>query len=146
MINLELLIQKSRDLLQELVDGTHELIQRSTPATWGELQQELEEKLIPILYKLFNEIGGLKVIPTITLPDGITSTSLVSQSEMTQYVTNTLNVWLASLMEQVKAAKNNTIYSLQPVIVAVKKIPKVITINVASGITEIPKPAIEVEV
>ena len=130
MINLELLIQQSRDLLQELVDGTHELIQRSTPATWGELQQELIDYGIPVLKKLYEPIGGLTVIPEVNLPNGVTSTSLVSQSEMVQFVTNTLDTWLFSLMDRVKEASKNTIYRLQPVITAIHYIPRKIHIEI----------------
>ena len=83
-------IAKAQAALEKLQSGTYEIVTRSTPATWEDLREDLETKLIPILYELFNEIGGLKVIPTVTLPDGVTSTSLVSQSEMTQVVTNTL--------------------------------------------------------
>ena len=132
MINLELLIQQSRALLQELENGTHELIQRSTPATWGELQDKLVTYGIPLLKKLYEPIGGLTVIPEVNLPDGVTSTSLVSQSEMVQFVTNTLDTWLASLIERVWLARKNTIYAMQPLITTVhyvpKKVPIIITI------------------
>lgn len=142
MINLELLIQQSRDLLQELVDGTHELIQRSTPATWGELQQELIDYGIPVLKKLYEPIGGLTVIPEVNLPDGVTSTSLVSQSEMVQFVTNTLDTWLASLIERVWLARKNSIHSLQPLIATVHYVPRKIPIEVALAPPNVIKPTI----
>lgn len=121
MINLEALIRQSQELLQELKDGTHELIERSTPATWGELQQKLIDYGIPILKKLYEPIGGLTVIPEVNLPDGVTSTSLVSQSEMVQFVTNTLDTWLASLMDRVKKASENTVFSFEPIILKTLK-------------------------
>lgn len=62
-------------------------------------------------------------IPTIELPDGVVSTSLVSQSEMVQFVTNTLNVWQAKMWKIAEAAENDTIYSFQPLIVAAKYQP-----------------------
>lgn len=130
MINLELLIQQSRALLQELKDGTHELIQRSTPATWGELQNELVTYGIPILKKLYEPIGGLTVIPEVNLPDGVTSTSLVSQSEMVQFVTNTLDTWLAALIERVWLARKNTIYAFQPIITTVHYVHRKIPIDI----------------
>lgn len=136
MINLELLIQQSKALLQELKDGTHELIQRSTPATWGELQNELVTYGIPVLKKLYEPIGGLTVIPEVNLPDGVTSTSLVSQSEMVQFVTNTLDTWLFSLMDRVKEAAKNTIYTFEPLITLTVVPPPEITIDIP--IFEIP--------
>lgn len=144
MINLQALIEASKAALEELKNGTHEIITRSTPATWEDLREDLETKLIPILYELFNEIGGLKVIPTVTLPDGVTSTSLVSQSEMTQFVTNTLNVWMAALMEQVKKARKNTIYTFTPGILAYKYIPFTFPINVSNIYNNITPPQISV--
>lgn len=62
-------------------------------------------------------------IPTIELPDGVVSTSLVSQSEMVQFVTNTLNVWQAKMWKIGEEAKEDTIYSFQPLIVAAKFVP-----------------------
>lgn len=130
MINLEALIRQSQELLQELKDGTHELIERSTPTTWGELQQKLVDYGIPILKKLYEPIGGLIVIPEINLPDGVTSTSLVSQSEMVQFVTNTLDTWLVSLIERVWLARKNTIYAIQPLITHIHYIPRKITVSI----------------
>lgn len=144
MINLELLIQQSRALLQELKDGTHELIQRSTPATWGELQDELVTYGIPILKKLYEPIGGLTVIPEVNLPDGVTSTSLVSQSEMVQFVTNTLDTWLVGLMDRVKKAAENTIYSMRPLITTVHYIPRKIPIKVILPVPDIVNPIITI--
>ena len=137
-------IAKAQAALEKLQSGTYEIISRSTPATWEDLREDLETKLIPILYELFNEIGGLKVIPTVTLPDGVTSTSLVSQSEMTQFVTNTLNVWMAALMEQVKKARKNTIYTFTPGVLAYKYIPFTFPINVSNIYTNITPPQISV--
>ena len=130
MINLQALIQASKDLLKELEDGTHEIITRSTPATWEDLQSDLEEKLVPILKKLYDQIGGLMEQPTVILPDGVTSTSLVSQSEMTQFVTNTLNTWLADLEDRVKKARQNTIY-FQPAITTVHYIPRKVRVPIS---------------
>lgn len=110
-------------LLQSLRDKTHPLIIRTTPSTWEELRAELERQLVPILLKLWEPIGGLMPIPTIELPDGVVSTSLVSQSEMVQFVTNTLNVWQAKMWKIVEAAESNTIYSFQPIIVTAKYMP-----------------------
>ena len=137
-------IAKAQAALEKLQSGTYEIVTRSTPATWEDLREDLETKLIPILYELFNEIGGLKVIPTVTLPDGVTSTSLVSQSEMTQFVTNTLNVWMAALMEQVKAAKKGTIYSLTPAVLAYKYVPFTYPISLSQPLGNIVKPTISV--
>lgn len=110
-------------LLQSLRDKTHPLIQRTTPSTWEELRAELERQLVPILLKLWEPIGGLMPIPTIDLPDGVVSTSLVSQSEMVQFVTNTLNVWQAKMWKIAEAAEEDSIYSFQPLIVAAKYVP-----------------------
>lgn len=123
MINLQALIEASKAALEELKNGTHEIITRSTPATWEELREDLEEKLVPILMRLYNQIGGLMQQPEVILPDGVTSTSLVSQSEMTQFVTNTLNTWLADLEDRIRKAKDNTIYSMQFVAVETEVIP-----------------------
>ena len=138
MINLEALIRQSQELLQELKDGTHELIERSTPATWGELQQKLIDYGIPILKKLYEPIGGLTVIPEVNLPDGVTSTSLVSQSEMVQFVTNTLDTWLASLIERVWLARRNTIYAFQPIITRVHYVPRKIPIDIKVPAISVP--------
>ena len=61
------------------------------------------------------------MIPEVNLPDGVTSTSLVSQSEMVQFVTNTLDTWLASLMDRVKKASENTVFSFEPIILKTLK-------------------------
>lgn len=144
MIDLQALIQASKDLLKELEDGTHEIITRSTPATWEDLRSDLETKLIPILKKLYDQIGGLMQQPTVVLPDGVTSTSLVSQSEMTQFVTNTLNTWLADLEDRIREARKNTIYSLQPAVLAYKYVPFTFPINVGAALPTLSKPAISV--
>lgn len=138
MISLELLIQQSKALLQELKDGTHELIQRSTPATWGELQDKLVTYGIPILKKLYEPIGGLTVIPEVNLPDGVTSTSLVSQSEMVQFVTNTLDTWLVGLMDRVKEASEQTVFELPPKLFVYKKEPTVVNVDYDGYVFEEP--------
>lgn len=142
MINLQALIQASKDLLKELEDGTHEIITRSTPATWEDLRSDLEEKLVPILKKLYDQIGGLMEQPTVILPDGVTSTSLVSQSEMTQFVTNTLNTWLSDLEDRIKEARKNTIYSLTPVVAGYKYVPFTLVVDLAAPLDNIVKPTI----
>lgn len=131
MINLQALIQASKDLLKELEDGTHEIITRSTPATWEDLRSDLETKLVPILKKLYDQIGGLMEQPTVVLPDGVTSTSLVSQSEMTQFVTNTLNTWLSDLEDRIREARKNSIYSIIPSVAVVHYIPRKIHLPVS---------------
>lgn len=61
--------------------------------TWGEFLTFLSTEL-----QYFKQKGGITVNPpTVVLPDGVTTTTLISQSEMTQFVTNTLNVWLANI-------------------------------------------------
>lgn len=66
---------------------------RATPCTWGQLQTWLTTELARI-----KQEGQIMINPPeVILPDGITTTSLVSQSEMTQFVTNTLNVWQAGI-------------------------------------------------
>lgn len=61
--------------------------------TWGEFIAFLSTEL-----QYFKQKGGIQVNPpTVVLPDGVTTTTLISQSEMTQFVTNTLNVWIASI-------------------------------------------------
>lgn len=142
MIDLQALIQASKDLLKELEDGTHEIITRSTPATWEDLRSDLETKLVPILKKLYDQIGGLMQQPTVVLPDGITSTSLVSQSEMTQFVTNTLNTWLADLEDRIRKAKEQTIYSLTPVVAGYKYVPFTVVVDLAAPLGNIVKPVI----
>lgn len=142
MIDLQALIQASKDLLKELEDGTHEIITRSTPATWEDLRSDLETKLVPILKKLYDQIGGLMQQPTVILPDGVTSTSLVSQSEMTQFVTNTLNTWLSDLEDRIREARKGTIYSLQPAVLAYKYVPFTVTIDVTASLQEIINPNI----
>lgn len=131
MIDLQALIQASKDLLKELEDGTHEIITRSTPSTWEDLRSDLETKLVPILKKLYDQIGGLMQQPTVILPDGVTSTSLVSQSEMTQFVTNTLNTWLADLEDRIREARKNSIYSIIPSVAVVHYIPRKIHLPVS---------------
>lgn len=130
MINIQALIESSRELLEQLQNGTHEIISRASPTTWEELRSDLETKLVPILYELYSKIGGLMQPPTIELPDGVTSTSLVSQSEMTQFVTNTLDVWLCDLMERIEKVRQNTIYTLQPAVLTLKRVPFTFPINV----------------
>ena len=123
MINLQALIEASKAALEELKNGTHEIITRSTPATWEDLREDLEEKLVPILKRLYDQIGGLMQQPEVILPDGVTSTSLVSQSEMTQFVTNTLNTWLLDLEDRIEKVKNMSFFSLIPSVVAYKYKP-----------------------
>lgn len=144
MIDLQALIRASKDLLKELEDGTHEIITRSTPATWEDLRSDLEEKLVPILKKLYDQIGGLMEQPTVILPDGVTSTSLVSQSEMTQFVTNTLNAWLSDLEDRIKEARKGTIYTLQPAVLAYKYVPFTYPVNVIAALPDLAKPSITV--
>lgn len=61
--------------------------------TWGEFITFLSTEL-----QYFKQKGGIQVNPPeVVLPDGVTTTTLISQSEMTQFVTNTLNVWLANI-------------------------------------------------
>ena len=85
------------------------------------------------------------MIPEVNLPDGVTSTSLVSQSEMVQFVTNTLDTWLVGLMDRVKKASEDTIYGIRPLITTfhkvVRKIP--VYINMPDNIPQ--KPIISVE-
>lgn len=145
MIDLQALIQASKDALEELQNGTYEIITRSTPATWEDLREDLETKLVPILEKLYIQIGGLMQHPTVVLPDGVTSTSLVSQSEMTQFVTNTLNTWLADLEDRIKEAKKDTIYSLLPIITTIHYVPRKIPINITIPYVNIENPVISVE-
>ena len=130
MINLQALIEASKAALEELKNGTHEIITRSTPATWEDLREDLEEKLVPILKRLYDQIGGLMQQPEVILPDGVTSTSLVSQSEMTQFVTNTLNTWLADLEDRITKARKNTIY-FQPAVTTVHYIPRKVIVPVS---------------
>lgn len=134
-------------LLQSLRDKTHPLIQRTTPSTWEELRAELERQLVPILLKLWEPLGGLMPIPTIDLPDGVVSTSLVSQSEMVQFVTNTLNVWQAKMWKIAEEAESNTIYSFQPLIVAAKYVPVQVGPDINPVIYDpaVAKPAITTE-
>lgn len=61
--------------------------------------------------------------PTVILPDGVTGTSLVSQSEMTQFVTNTLNTWLADLEDRIEKVRNMSFFSLIPSVTAYKYKP-----------------------
>lgn len=133
MINIQALIDSSRELLEQLQNGTHEIISRASPTTWEELRSDLETKLVPILYELYSKIGGLMQPPTIELPDGVTSTSLVSQSEMTQFVTNTLDVWLCDLMERIDKATKQTIYALRPAVATFKLVPRVVNFKAPSA-------------
>ena len=142
MIDLQALIRASKEALEELKNGSYEIITRSTPATWEDLREDLETKLIPILKKLYDQIGGLMQQPTVILPDGVTSTSLVSQSEMTQFVTNTLNTWLADLEDRIEKAKKNTIYSLTPVVAGYKYVPFTVVVDLAAPLGNIAKPVI----
>ena len=144
MINLQNLIERSRSLLKELEDGTLNIITRSNPSTWEELREELETELIPILKKLYDQIGGLMEQPTVVLPDGVTSTSLVSQSEMVQFVTNTLNTWLTDLEERVKKAREQTIFSMQPTVLAYKYVPFTFPIDVSTPLQVVTNPSISV--
>ena len=144
MIDLQALIRASKEALEELQNGTYEIITRSTPATWEDLRSDLETKLIPILKKLYDQIGGLMQQPTVILPDGVTSTSLVSQSEMTQFVTNTLNTWLADLEDRIREAKKNTIYTLQPAVLTYKYVPFTHPVNVSVMLPDLARPIISV--
>lgn len=54
------------------------------------------------------------MIPEVNLPDGVTSTSLVSQSEMVQFVTNTLDTWVVTLLQKVEEASKASLYILWP--------------------------------
>lgn len=68
---------------------------RAQPSTWGALATWLTTELARI-----KQEGRIMIDPPqVILPDGVTTTSLVSQSEMTQFVTNTLNTWLATMGE-----------------------------------------------
>ena len=61
--------------------------------TWGEFLTFLSTELQNIKERI-----GIPVNPpSVVLPDGVTTTTLISQSEMTQFVTNTLNVWQAGI-------------------------------------------------
>lgn len=144
MIDLQALIRASKEALEELKNGSYEIITRSTPATWEDLREDLETKLTPILKKLYDQIGGLMQQPTVILPDGVTSTSLVSQSEMTQFVTNTLNTWLADLEDRIQKAKEQTIYSLQPAIAVVHYVPRKVPVNIAIPYFTPDKPTISI--
>lgn len=135
-------IAKAQAALEKLQAGTYEIISRSAPATWEELREDLEEKLVPILKKLYDQIGGLMQQPTVVLPDGVTSTSLVSQSEMTQFVTNTLNTWLADLEARIKEARKNTIYTLAPAVLSYKYVPYTVTITPTPALYSIVRPVI----
>lgn len=145
MIDLQALIRASKEALEELQNGTYEIITRSTPATWEDLRSDLETKLVPILKKLYDQIGGLMQQPTVILPDGVTSTSLVSQSEMTQFVTNTLNTWLSDLEDRIREARKNTIYSLVPVITTVHYVPRKIPVEITTPTVQFTNPVIMVE-
>lgn len=144
MINLQALIEASKATLEELKNGTHEIITRSTPATWEDLREDLEEKLVPILKRLYDQIGGFMQQPEVILPDGVTSTSLVSQSEMTQFVTNTLNTWLADLEDRIRKAKQNTIFAFQPIITKVHYVPRKVPVNISVPYITVPNPTISV--
>lgn len=135
-IDLQRLIAESKQLLEELQNGTHEIITRASPATWEDLRSDLETKLVPILERLYDRIGGLMEQPHVVLPDGVTSTSLVSQSEMTQFVTDTLNAWLGDLANRIDKAKKNSIYTFQPNVIALKYVPLNVPVNLTMGQTE----------
>lgn len=125
-------IAAAEALLQSLRDKTHPLIIRTTPSTWEELRAELERQLVPILLKLWEPLGGLMPIPTIDLPDGVVSTSLVSQSEMVQFVTNTLNVWQGRLKVQIETFMKSGFLPV-PTITFRRKDPKLsYTVNVTA--------------
>lgn len=89
-------IIKAQAALDKLKDGSYQILTKVIPATWGQLQIWLTSELARIKTE-----GGITVNPPeVVLPDGVQSTSQVTQSEMTQFVTNTLNTWLYSLQPQ----------------------------------------------
>lgn len=122
-------ITRAQALLQSLEDKTLDIITRASPTTWGQLRDFFEVELVPILIRLFEEVGGLAEIPHIDLPDGVVSTSLVSQSEMTQFVTNTLNVWQAKLLAQFSAGDNWNLLKLRPIFTIRPNKAKTYTLN-----------------
>lgn len=129
-------IIKAQAALDELRDGTYTIISRPEPATWGELRETLQAGLENLRRR------GLDFTPPeVVLPDGVTSTSEVTQTEMTQFVTNTLNVWFYSIIDLVK---KNTIYTMQPTIVTYKYVPRVIPIKIVAPTTLTYEPALSV--
>lgn len=78
--------------VQNLINNIKTITSKAL-CTWGEFATFLSTEL-----QYFKEKGGITVNPPeVVLPDGVTTTTLISQSEMTQFVTNTLNVWIASI-------------------------------------------------
>lgn len=87
------------------------------------------------------------MIPEVNLPDGVTSTSLVSQSEMVQFVTNTLDTWLATLLKKVEEASKASLYILWPEVRLEAVEPIILEINPpAFDPSAITWPEIEIEV
>lgn len=172
MINISELIAKTQSTLQKMENGLLEIHNRPYPRTWEELRQCLEDELVPLLYRLFEPLGGLHVIPHIDLPDGVVSTSWVSQSEMTQFVTNTLNVWFGALMERMANIDNNSVNRFKPkvslivrkslvtlppvqvpqvnvtkpAITFTKVVGNVYTLNVTAPVVDVVKPTISISV
>ena len=133
MIDLQELIRESQQILSELQNGTYQIITRASPITWEDLRSYLETNLVPILKRLYDKIGGLMEQPHVVLPDGVTSTSLVTQSEMTQFVTDTLNTWFGNLNERIEEILKQTIYALRPAITTFKLVPRIVNFNVPSA-------------
>ena len=78
--------------VQNLINNIKTITSKAL-CTWGEFITFLSTEL-----QYFKQKGGIQVNPPeVVLPDGVTTTTLISQSEMTQFVTNTLNVWQAEI-------------------------------------------------
>lgn len=156
------LITEAETALQKLKDEALDLINRPDPIKWGPFISWFNTELHRVINAILQRLGVTMIIPPIEYPDGITSTSELTQSEMVQFVTNTLDTWqgtLLGLIDQYTGDQAELIRQLQrriaeleaqlanagipkPTIRVYKKVPAVISIQVAAP--EVPKPSINI--
>ena len=154
------LITEANEALEKLKTEAYSIIERTNPITWAPFVTWFNTDLHRVLNALFQRLGVTMIIPPLTYPDGITSTSELTQSEMVQFVTNTLDTWqgtLLGLIDQYTGDQAELIRQLQrriaeleallaesgfpaPKIIVYKKLPATITIHVPAP--EVPTPAI----
>ena len=154
------LITEAETMLQKLKDEALDIITRPNPIKWAPFISWFNTELHRVINAILQRLGVNMIIPPIEYPDGITSTSELTQSEMVQFVTNTLDTWqgtLLGLIDQYTGDQAELIRQLQrriaeleaqlaeagfptPKVNVYKKLPVTITIHVPTP--EVPSPAI----
>lgn len=154
------LITEANAALEKLKTEAYDIIERANPITWAPFMSWFNTELHRVINAILQRLGVNMIIPPIEYPDGITSTSEVTQSEMVQFVTNTLDTWqgtLLGLIDQYTGDQAELIRQLQrriaeleaqlansgipkPTIRVYKKVPPTIFIQVPAP--EVSKPTI----